>query len=572
MRVKILVRILTAGVVFLLSGLIYIQIIQHNTYRVMSEENRLRVTPLMAPRGAIHDRKGRVMVKDVLSFNASVTYNQIKDLAALKKVLCTVLDVPEGVIDERIEESRTRPYSPVLVASDIGTKAAIQLEEIESDYPGLLLEVSTKREYISGKNAANILGYLGLINRSEFKRLRHYGYRLNDLVGRDGIEKNYDNYLRGIHGGKQVEADHLGREMSILGYKEPVPGRDLYLTIDLDLQKFCAGLLKGKRGAIVAMDPATGAILAMASAPTYDPATFIKRKRSGEIKTLLEDKEYPLINRAVSGKYPPGSVFKVVIATGALETKKAGPGTSAVCNGVFKLGRTTFHCWKKKGHGEQKMIDAIKNSCNVYFYRLGLILGVDDIAAFARKLGFGELTGVDLPGEARGIVPTRKWKKNRFNERWYKGETVNYAIGQGYLLVTPLQIARMISVFANNGYLVTPHLVKTIGSVSVDEHEKKSTGISASSLGTVKQGMKKCVNDRRGTGMKARLEEVVVSGKTGTAQTSRGKSHGWFAGFAPFDNAKLIVVVFDEYGGKGGYYAAETGGKVFKEAVRLGII
>ncbi len=572
MRVKTLVRILTAGFVFLLSGLIYIQVIRHDTYRVMSEENRLRVTPLMAPRGAIHDRKGRVMVRDVLSFNASVTYNQIKDLDALKKVLCAVLDIPEDEIDERIKESRERRYSPVLVAADIGTKGAIQLEEIGSEYPGLLLEVSTKREYLNGKNSANILGYLGLINRSEFKRLRHYGYRLNDFVGRDGIEKKYDNYLRGIHGGKQVEADHLGREMSTLGYKEPVPGRDLYLTIDLDLQKFCDGLLKGKRGAIVAMDPATGAILAMASAPAYDPEIFIDRKRSGEIKTLLEDEEYPLINRAISGKYPLGSVFKVVVATGALETKKASPETSAVCNGVFKLGRATFHCWKAKGHGEQKMIDAIKNSCNVYFYRLGLILGVDDIANSAQKFGFGKLTGVDLPGEAAGIVPTRKWKKNRFNERWYKGETVSYSIGQGYLLVTPLQVARMISVFANNGYLVTPHLVKTIGSVSIDEYEKKSTGISARSLDTVKQGMRKCVNDRRGTGMKAKLDDVVVSGKTGTAQTSRGKSHGWFAGFAPLDNTKLTIVVFDEYGGKGGYYAAETGGKVFKEAARLGII
>ncbi|MCK4851915.1 MAG: penicillin-binding protein 2 [Candidatus Omnitrophica bacterium] len=571
-RLKIFVQTLSVGLMFMLSGLVYVQLIRHAVYRDMSEGNRLRVTPLMASRGAVYDRNGDILVKDVLSFNASVIHSRVKDVKALAGVLNAVCGVPEHESEACIRKSGARPYSPVCVVPDIGIKEAIQLEEIESDYPGLILQVSTKRRYIAGKKGANVLGHLGPINSSEFKRLKHYGYRINDLVGRDGIEKSYDNYLRGIHGGKQVEVDHLGREIRTLGYREPAPGRDVHLTIDLGLQEFCDGLLDGKRGAIVAMDADNGALLAMASAPSYDPEIFIDRRRSDEVGPLLNDREYPLINRAVSGAYPPGSVFKLIVAAGALETGKAVPETSAVCRGIFRLGRATYHCWRKNGHGEQNMTEAIKNSCNIYFYRLGLLLGVEDIARFAGKFGFGERTGIDLPNEAKGTVPTQKWKKDRFRERWYKGETVNYAIGQGYLLVTPVQIARMMSVFANKGYLVRPHLVKRIGNIRVNDDDGIKLDISPGTLDTVRKGLTECVNGDRGTGVKARLSGIVVSGKTGTAQTSRKKSHGWFAGFAPFDRAKLVVVVFDEYGGKGGYYAAETAAEVFREALRLGIL
>ena len=571
-RLKIFVQTLSAGLVFLLSGLVYVQIIRHAAYRDMSEGNRLRVTPLMASRGAIYDRNGDLLVKDVLSFNVSVIYSRIKDVKTLAGVLNAVCGVPENEAEACIKKSRARPYSPVCVVPDIGIKEAIQMEEIESDYPGLLLQVSTRRRYVAGTNGANVLGHVGPINSSEFEKLKHYGYRINDLVGRDGIEKSYDNYLRGIHGGKQVEVDHLGREIRTLGYREPVPGMDVYLTMDIGLQEFCDRLLAGKRGAIVVMDASNGALFAMASAPSYDPEIFIDRRRSDEVGPLLNDSEYPLINRAVSGAYPPGSVFKLIVATGALETGKAVPETSVVCRGIFRLGRAVYHCWRKNGHGEQNMTEAIKNSCNIYFYKLGLLLGVDDIARFARKFGFGERTGIDLPGEARGMVPTRKWKKDRFGEKWYKGETVNYAIGQGYLLVTPLQVARMMSVFAGRGYLVRPHLVRRIGNVRVNEDNGIKLDISPETLDTIREGLAECVNGDRGTGMKARLSGTVVAGKTGTAQTSKGKSHGWFAGFAPFDGAKLIVVVFDEYGGKGGYYAAETAAQVFREAVRLGIL
>ncbi|MFQ5952253.1 MAG: penicillin-binding protein 2 [Candidatus Omnitrophota bacterium] len=572
MRTRIFSLILIICVVFLISGLAYVQIIRHQTYKVMSEDNRLKVVPLKAPRGSILDRNGEVLVKDILCFNVAVIYSRIKDKEKLTDALSSLLDADKGEIRKKIEKGRLQPYTLTQIAGDIGIEKAIHLEEIEMDYPGLLLDVSTKRKYSNGDAASNILGYLGLINRAEFERLKHYGYRFNDLVGRDGVEKYYDNYLRGKHGGKQVEVDHRGRETTTLGYKEPLPGRDVRLTIDLELQEYCDSLLEDKRGAILAIDPANGAVLAMASSPNYDPEVFVNRKDPEGLKNILEDRDYPLLNRAISGVYPPGSVFKAIIATGALETGKATPGTEFNCPGTFNMGRRTFRCWRKGGHGRQSLEEAIKNSCNVYFYQLGLLLGVDNIASFAEEFGLGEQAGVDLPGEAGGLLPTRKWKKKRFNEKWFKGETVNYAIGQGYVLCTPLQIARMMSVFANKGFLVKPYVVKKVGEVDTERSARIKLEISPGSIETVRQGLWKVVNAPRGTGMKARSNDFEIAGKTGTAQTTRGKSHGWFAGFAPFDDPKLTVVVFDEYGGKGGYFAAGTAGKVFRKARELDII
>ncbi|MDP8298974.1 MAG: penicillin-binding protein 2 [Candidatus Tantalella remota] len=572
MRIRVFTLILAFCMIVLVGSLCRTQLFMYERFRTMSEGNRLKVVPLMAPRGTIFDSSGRALVKDVLSFNVSVIYSRIKDVESLAEDVSRLLDTPREELLEKIKKGRGQAYRPVTIASDVGVENAIHVEEASMDHPGLLLEVSAKREYIYGTTAANMLGYLGLLNRSEFNRLKHYGYRINDLVGRSGIEKQYDDYLRGSHGGKQVEVDYRGQEATILGLKEPVPGKDVQLTIDIDLQKFCDGLLTDKRGAIVVMDPYTGAILAMASSPTYDPAIFIDSRRNEEVKQILYDNEYPLLNRAISGAYPPGSVFKVVVASAALEEGVVTPETVFSCSGSLKLGRRTFHCWKKDGHGEQSLKEAIKNSCNVFFWRLGMLLGVDNIAKYAEKFGIGSRTGIDVPGEVSGNLPSSEWKKKRFKEKWYKGETLNYAVGQGYLITSPLQVARMMSVFANGGALVTPYLVSEVGGVPVADEERVGLDISPETIEIVREGLKKVVNDRRGTGMKAKLKDVVVAGKTGTAQTSKSKNHGWFAGFAPFEDTRITVVIFDEYGGKGGYYAAGTGGKVIQKAYDLGLL
>ena len=572
MRIRIYRSILTLFMMALLCALIYTQVAKHEKYRVMSEENRLKVVPLMAPRGSISDRNGNVMVKDVLSFDVSVIYSRLRDSGVLSEKLSSVLNIPKEEILSGIKKGRRNPYVPVCVVRDIGMEKAVQVEEIGMDHPGLLLEVASKREYIYGRSAANLLGYMGFINRSEFDRLRQYGYSVNDLIGRDGVEKQYDEYLRGRHGGKQIEVDHLGRESMLLGFKEPVPGKDVTLTVNSDLQVFCDELLTGKKGAIIALDPQTGQILAMASSPSYDPGVFVDRSDKKDVNHILKDKNYPLINRAITGSYPPGSVFKMVTATGVLEKHIIQPGTTFECPGYLKLGKARFRCWREKGHGILALQDAIKGSCNVYFFNLGLLLGADSIAEFAAKFGFGKNSEIDLPGETPGMLPSPDWKRKRYNEMWYKGDTLNYTIGQGYLLVSPLQVAEMMSVFANNGYLVRPYVVEEVGGVTVNSPKKVSLDISEGTLDVIREGLKKVVNDRRGTGIKAKSDDVVVAGKTGTAQTSKGKNHGWFAGFAPFEEAKITVVVFDEYGGKGGYYAAETAGEVIQKARELGII
>lgn len=572
MREKVYSLILVFCLAIVLAGLAYTQIWMSERYREMSEGNRLKVVALVAPRGTIYDSTGEDMVKDVLSFNVAVIYSRIEKMDSLVDALSSILGVPKEEVASKIKKSRAQPYTPYNIVSDVGIEKAIHIEEISGDHPSLFLEVTSKREYLQGETAANVLGYIGLINRPEFERLRPYGFRMNDSIGRSGIEKEYDNYLRGRHGGKQVEVDHRGREVMVMGLKEPVTGKPVQLTINLELQKFCDGLLKDKRGSIIAMNPSTGAVVAMASAPSYDPNIFVDRKRNDEALKVLEDEEYPLLNRAISGSYPPGSVFKVVVATASLEGGTTTPSTLFSCMGKFILGGRAFHCWKEHGHGEQVLIDAIKNSCNVYFWRMGLLVGVDNIADYAGRFGIGSKTGIDLPGEASGILPSASWKKKNLKERWYRGETLNYAVGQGYMLCTPLQIARMISVFANRGFLVRPYIVEKIGDLPLAPSEKIKLDISRSNLDVVRRGMRAVVNDRRGTGMKARQKSFIVSGKTGTAQTSKGKSHGWFGGFAPFDDARLTVVVFDEYGGKGGYYAAETAGKVFNKAKELGLI
>jgi len=571
-RLKIYWIILLFVIGTLIASLFYAQVVMHEKYIVMSEDNRLKIIPLMAPRGSIYDRNMEPMAKDVLCFDVSVIYSRVKNLDLIVNVLSSILDMSPDIVSKNLKKSKTRPFTPICVAEDIGLEKAVKIEEITQKYPGMLLEVSAKRRYFRKKVASNVLGYLGSINRSEFKRLKSYGYKMDDVVGRAGVEKYYDKYLRGVHGGKQVEVDHRGREAKILGFKEPAPGRDLYLTIDLSLQEFCDSLLEDRRGSVIVINPESGALLAMASAPTFDPTIFINKNLRDERRRVLTDKNYPLLNRGISGTYPPGSVFKAVVAAAALDTKAISLSTSFECNYIFTLGRAKFRCWRKGGHGPQSVMEALKHSCNIFFFNTGLCLGVDRLSVYAGKFGFGQKTGVDLPGERSGVLPSREWKKKVIKDKWYKGDTVNFSIGQGYLLCSPLQIARMMCVFANGGYLVKPYVAEKIGDVEVSDIRREPLNISKEVLMTVKKGLYEVVNGKHGTGVKAKQKDVDVSGKTGTAQTSRGKSHGWFAGFAPYEDPKIVVVVFDEFGGKGGYYAAGTAGKVFKKAKELGII
>lgn len=573
MRDRILNIVVSALFIFLVIGLAYTQVLKFSHYSALSKNNAIRIIPIDGPRGRIFDRNKIPMVADRLSFDAAVIYQELKDRDKLIRILGDVAGISRRDVMKSLETARRKPYAPVTIMEDIDKEKALILEEASFDVDGLVIETRSRRQYLYDEVGSHIFGYLSEIGDEELESLRDYGYHLKDLVGRSGLERYYQTYLAGTDGGMQIEVDNRGRQTKILGIKEPSHGKDLYLTVDISLQIACDRLLGGHNGAIIVMNPKNGEILALVSHPAFDPNIFVKPGTSAERLRLLRDElGLPLLNRAISGVYPPGSVFKVVVATGALETKKISSSTHFFCQGSYKVGKATFDCWKEEGHGSQGITDALMNSCNVFFYQTGRTMGADNIEAFAKLFGFGRPTGIDLPDEARGLVPGRLWKRLYKKDNWYEGETVNYAIGQGYLLVTPIQILEMMAVAANKGIAVRPHIVKRIDSTLVSNVKTRSLGLKSDVLQSVRRGLFNVVNGEAGTGKRAKVEGSAVAGKTGTAQNPQGRTHGWFGGFAPYDDPKICLVVFLEHGGKGGLEPSEIARSIFETAKAKGYL
>lgn len=567
MKLKIFFNIITIFMILLGLGFFYIQVICGGNYLYLSEKNRLRIIPEGSCRGRILDRNGLTLVDSRVSFNIVIVPRDLMDkekiVSALSEILGTSKEKTRLLIDRAIEKSM---YQPSVIFEDVPKEKAFSIEERIFEFPGIIVEVKPVRNYVYGDVGSHIFGYLGEVNRPELEGLRAYGYRLKDLLGRSGLEKFYDAYLRGEDGGINMEVDSLGRRIKVMGFKPPKSGGDLELTIDMRLQSFADKALNNLNGAIVAMNPKTGEILAMVSAPDFDPNIFVSSGNNENIKKVLLDKSRPLVNKAISAHYPPGSVFKIVTSSCGLETGKIKKGTSFNCTGKFVLGRTEFGCWQEGGHGILDLPNALKYSCNVYVYNVGKIVGIDDLANYAMRFGFGRPTGIDLPDEIPGIVPGKIWKAFAKGELWYEGETLNVSIGQGALSVTPIQVVRMVSAIANNGEMVQPYIVKKIGIVNIRQTKTKNLNFSPQTINAIKEGLKKVVQDE-GTGKRANVEGLSIAGKTSTAQAGSGRvSHGWFAGFAPFEDPKLAVVVFLEHGGKGGLNPAQIAGEIFKEA------
>jgi penicillin-binding protein 2 len=571
MRTDMISRTMTALFLLISIGLFYTQIIRYGYYSRLAKNNSIRIIPIDGPRGNMFDRNGVPLVTSRLSFDVSVVYQEVRSIGRLRSVLGEVLGMSGESIMASLDKASRKPYAPVTMLEDADQVKAILLEEASLGANGIIVETRSKRSYLYGSGASHVFGYLGEISSEELEDLKDYGYQKRDLVGKDGLEKYYDRYLKGVDGGIQVEVDSLGRQRRVLAMLEPSSGKDLYLTIDIALQLACDRLLGDRRGAVIAMDPITGEVLALASHPAYDPNIFLRQETSDARLRLLSDRSgRPLSNRAISGTYQPGSVFKIVTASAALETKKITPKTTFTCNGSYVLGKARFNCWKEAGHGPQNIIRGLMNSCNVFFYNAGRLAGPDRLEAFAKLYGFGRPTGIDLPDEVVGVVPGRVWKKNAGKGQWYEGDTVNYSIGQGYLLVTPAQVLDMIAVIANNGSIVRPYIVKKIGASCVNTPKPVPIGIKDATIREVREGLFEVVNNEEGTGRRAKLADVIVAGKTGTAQNPHGRTHAWFAGFAPFYNPKICLVVFVEHGGKGGIEPAEIVQGIFTEAKRIG--
>jgi penicillin-binding protein 2 len=558
--------------VILLVNLWYLQVIKGQDYEQRAINNCIRSLVEEAPRGEIYDRNGKLLITNRPAVNFSVIPAEIEDYHSLSYELSSIIPLEESYIIEKFEQLKERPFQAQTIKRDIEKEQIVAIEEQKYKFKGTLLTVQPERKYLYQELAAHVLGYVNEISEEELKTSGYSHMLGGDIVGKSGIEKYYDNYLRGEKGNKEVEVDALGREVLTLNSREPVAGNDIHLTIDSDLQQYIQNIMLEKKGAVIASDPNTGEILAMVSQPSFDPNLFTKQITTEQWELIVQSKENILCNRSIQGIYPPGSVFKIITAIAALEEGIVDLNDRVYCPGYYKLGDLTFKCWKETGHGNQTFLEAISNSCNVFFYTMGQKLGIDKLNHYAMMFGLGEKTGIDLPGELKGLVPSQEWKRNTFNQVWYPGDTVNLSIGQGYLLTTPFQIHNMLCIIANEGVVYRPFNVEKIVSQSGELLRKyeseiiREVNVSPETFRVVKEGMKKVIEE--GTGRNARIEEVAVAGKTGTAQNPQGENHAWFVGFAPFQNPEICVTVFIEHGGDGSQSAAPIAGNIIQSYLR----
>lgn len=537
-----------------------LQVIQGKEYQKIADENMLRIIKIPAPRGIIYDRNGIPLVKNTPYFCASVMPQHAKNInvAALAKIL----RIESSEIYTKISKDKLSSFEPIKIKEGLTFTEIAILEARKIDFPGLILSIDMMREYPYGKVGGHVIGYLGKLNPSQSKNPEYKDVPPEAFIGQWGTEQVYDKSLRGTAGERIIEIDALGREIRLLQEKSPVKGDDLQLSIDINLQKAAEDLFGDRAGALVAMKPDTGEILGLVSRPSFDPNLFARGISYNEWLALTQDKKVPMLNRALQSQYPPGSTFKIITAIAALNEGVITADTTVTCTGGITYGTWQFGCWNKKGHGTISFHRAVVESCDVYFYEVGKRVGIDKIAEYARKFGLGTETGLSLIKERAGLIPDTKWKFERKNQPWYLGETFNTAIGQGYVLVTPVQMAQAMSAVANGGFLYPPTLIKT----NAASKPVANIGIKPEVIELLKKALYGVVNEPGGTGGAAR-STVSVGGKTGTAQvvgmkkslssfTEKFKDHAWFVAFAPVEKPEIALCAFVEHGGHGGTAAA----------------
>jgi penicillin-binding protein 2 len=561
------------------------QVAQHRKFADMAENNHLRTLPLRAPRGVLFDRDGRVLVENRYSFTIALVREQTRDLDATIQRLATVTGIREEAVRDILRRRRREPiYRPVPIIDDASLAQVAAVSARRFELPGVVIQQVPTRQYPQDAVAAHLFGYVGEITEAQLNRPGFDGLPSGAIVGQAGIEQTYNALLMGHDGSRYVVVNSLGREIESLREEDPVEGRRLQLTIDYDIQRATEEGFResGFNGAAVLLDPRTGEVLSLVSLPAYDPNAFALGIDRPTWQALNADRLLPLQNRAIQGRYSPGSTFKIVMAVAALEEGVITPDHTFHCAGGATFYGRYFQCHKKGGHGRVNLRQAIEQSCNVYFYTLGSLLKIDQIHLWATRLGLGVKSGIDLPHEQEGLIPSTEWKRRRYNERWYPGETISVAIGQGQVWVTPISMALMAATVGNGGTLFKPQLLKAIdegqGWKPVPRDPALSTvPLKPETIEAVHQGMWLAVNGG-GTAGRARLPGRDMSGKTGTSQvislqggraaagrTDRDlRDHGWFVFFAPRDNPEIAGVVFAEHSAHGylaapiARYAAET--------------
>ncbi|HEY2953819.1 MAG TPA: penicillin-binding protein 2 [Candidatus Eisenbacteria bacterium] len=576
LRFGVLSRLAIAGFALVTLGLLRLQVVEHDKYLELSKENRVRLEVLRAPRGVIYDASGELLADSAPSF--SIVFQPFPAESASRaadvlspawvREVSTLVEVDTAQVRAAVATANKNGQSAML-RIDAPFRVLAAVEESRAELPGIEVQVEPVRRYPHGRLAAHLLGYAGEVNEQELDSLSTAGYRLGDLIGRTGVERRYEEILRGRDGAEFVVVNAVGKRVSTLTEEPPRPpvsGHDLVLTLDLKVQRAMEDAMAGvERGAAVAVDPRDGAILGMVSRPTFDPNEFSRGMSWERWNVLSRGGSNPLLNRAIQGAYPPGSTFKVVVMLAALRSGVAGPHTwLQACTGSYFYGGRIFNCWKWDGHGPLDFIGALQNSCDVYFYQIGPMLGLPRLEAAAREFGLGDRTGVDLPQERRGLIPDPTWYDRHWGVgRWRKGLMLNLAIGQGELLVTPLQLALVAAEVANGGRAVRPHVVKQVrGEALFTIPRPVQTGVTADRpvWDALQAAMEKVVKD--GTGAAAQVPGIRVAGKTGTSQNPHGPDHALFLCYAPVEDPRVAIAVVAENRGHGGTVAAPIAAKV----------
>ncbi|NLX75237.1 MAG: penicillin-binding protein 2 [Synergistaceae bacterium] len=562
-RIQFLQRVLFVTFCFLLCGLVFFQILKRNEYINLASKNRLRIFRMPAPRGVITDINGAPLAANVRTFNINVYPVDANDEES-KIRISNILQrngIPMTVekLQELIQKQYSAPYRAITLIKNLTFSQVAELVTDREFNEMLFVSPMWRRTYPASEVAAHAVGYVSEITKEELETRDSSQYRGGDLIGKTAIEAFYDDYLNGWAGESVIEVDARGRKLRDISSKEPVRGKDIILSVDLEAQRYAAELMGKYRGAVVAMDVNDGSIKCIYSSPSYDPNSLTWGISSKEWAALADRIERPMMNRAISGSYPPASTFKVVTASAALEAKTINTRTNVHCPGYFTLGTGRFRCWKRTGHGSENVNNAIRDSCDVFFYQTATWLGIDKLILTAEKYGVGQKTGIDLISEVDGTIAGPKWKRERIKEAWYGGDTVNYSIGQGYLLMTPLQLARTYAAIANNGKLVKPRL-------NIESKvEYKKVNISDTTIKLMQEALLSVTN--RGTGRRANMFGVKLAGKTGTAQNSHGEDHAWFVGYGPEKNPKYVVVAIAEAGRAGSEVTAPIVGKMLNYLV-----
>jgi penicillin-binding protein 2 len=573
-RRRVLFLATVAGIAFvgLLGQLWYLQVLEGGKLQEMSERNRIRIRPVAAPRGILFDRNGLALVDNRPAFTLSLIPREMDDRDTVLARLSVLLKIPMRELEEALERVPPDSFRPVRVRRGLTLDEVTKVEERKLELPGVVVEVEPQRVYPTSTFAAHLLGYVREVNDDQMKQGR---YRRGDMIGQSGLERLLDEYLRGRDGGERIEVDALGRPVQVMRREEPDPGAQVITTVDRRLQEAAERAMSGRSGAVIVMDPRNGDVLAMTSSPAFELDRLTGSLDRDEWLKVLRDPLTPLMNRALQSQYAPGSVFKVIVAAAGLQEGTLTPMDRTYCNGEFHLGQWTFKDWKEGGHGHVDTRSALIHSCNIFFYQAGLKVGPAAMARYAEAFGLGSTSGIDLGGEKPGLVPFVDGRRRGDGRKWQAGDTVNMSIGQGQVLVTPMQVARMMSAVANGGVLWRPRLVQRVervdGSLAYSSSSKMTGRVDLSPIvwAFLRQALSGVVNEG-GTGGAARIPGVEVAGKTGTAQSvnksdsAKGQDHAWFASFAPAQDPEVVVVVLVERGGKGGQVAAPIARQIYQ--------